>query len=191
MSETKQTPIKEWIESLKYPPSVRLYNTLMYPISNYFPTKESLLKQFQESPKGGKIFLLYKKVGWKTVDELCRLLEVPLLPRPVRKKAKRKEFFKKDEIIHIGQLLKSVDDFNSRIRLNEVPDAKKKDRVYVQARSYSIINKKKTFISTYVGKKDQYTHYDLEAAINTLKYRYATHVNQQLSAYNCQIEDFK
>jgi hypothetical protein len=99
--------------------------------------------------------------------------------------------YTKKEMIEIGQLLKSVDDFNGRIRLNRVPDAKKKDRVYIQARSYAIINKKKTFIGAYVGKENQYTSSALAKTIQTLKDRYHNHVNQQLAAYNCKIEDFK
>ena len=99
--------------------------------------------------------------------------------------------YTKKEMIHIGLLLKSIEDFNQRIHINDIPDIKYKNRVYVQARSYAIINKKRTFISAYVGKKDQYTSSALAKAIQTVKDRYHNHVNQQLAAYNCKIEDFK
>jgi|LakMenEpi03Aug12_release.lakeMendotaPanAssembly.Ray.scaffolds.fasta_scaffold519507_2 hypothetical protein len=191
MSKTKQTPIKEWIQSLKNPPSVRLYNILMSDIYRYFPTKESLLETIQESPDAKKRFLFYRNLGWKTLDELCRLLEVPLLPRPVRKKAKRKEFFKKDEIIHIGKLLDSVDKFDNGISMNYLPDPKNKDRIYVQVRSGVQVNKQRKWYGKYVGVKDKHTTEDLAKATEALKQRYRNDVNQELAAFNCKIEDFK
>ena len=65
MSKTKQTPIKEWIQSLKNPPSVRLYNILMSDIYRYFPTKESLLETIQESPDAKKDFFFIEILDGK------------------------------------------------------------------------------------------------------------------------------
>jgi hypothetical protein len=99
--------------------------------------------------------------------------------------------YKKKEMIAIGQLLKSVDDFEKRVYLNNIPDAKNKERVYVQVRSYAIINKQKTFVCKYVGVKDKYTKAVLNNATKDLKDHYRNHVNQELAAYNCKIEDFE
>lgn len=99
--------------------------------------------------------------------------------------------YTKNEMIHIGQLLKSVDDFEKKVYLNNVPDAKNKDRVYIQVRSCATVNKQRTWYGKYAGVKGKYTPEDLAKATASLKQRYRDHVNQELAVYNCKIEDFK
>lgn len=99
--------------------------------------------------------------------------------------------YSKKEMIAIGQLLKSVDDFERKVYVSNLPDAKNKDKVYIQVRSYATINKQKIWLGKYVGIKDQYSQKDLQKATDALKQRYRDHVNQELAAYNCKLEDFK
>ena len=98
--------------------------------------------------------------------------------------------YSKKEMIHIGLLLKSVDDFERKTYVNNIPDAKNKDRVYVQVRGGATVNKQRTWFSKYVGKKDHYTPEDLAKATKAIKDRYRNHVNSELAQYNCKIEDF-
>lgn len=98
--------------------------------------------------------------------------------------------YKKKEIIAIGQLLKSVDDFESKISISYLNDPKVKDKYYVQVRSGVQVNKQRKWYGKYVGVKGQHTEQDLRKAIEALKQRYRDHVNQELAVYNCKVEDF-
>lgn len=99
--------------------------------------------------------------------------------------------YSKKEMIAIGQLLKSVDDFDKKVYVSNIADSKNKDRVYTQVRSWGYVNKKRIFIGRYVGNVDKCTKTDLKKAIKDLKDRYRDHVNQELTTYNCKLEDFK
>lgn len=100
--------------------------------------------------------------------------------------------FSKTEIIEIGRLLEAVDVFNNRITMNIIPDAKVPDRKYVQVRSSARLTKgKRIWLGKYVGKEGCYTPEDLAKAKESLKKRCYDFVNQELSKYNCKVEDFK
>lgn len=99
--------------------------------------------------------------------------------------------YTKDEMIAIGQLLNSVNKFEKSIHINNLPDPKNADRIYVQIRSSAMIDKKRIWFGKYVGVKDRHTAEDLAKARESLIKRYHDHVNQELAQYNCQISDFK
>lgn len=99
--------------------------------------------------------------------------------------------FNKAETIAIGKLLEALEIFERRITLNIIPDVKVPDRKYVQVRSNAPIAKgKRIWLSQYVGKADCYTSETLVKAKESLKKRCYDFVNQELSKYNCKIEDF-
>jgi len=100
--------------------------------------------------------------------------------------------YTKKEMIVIGQLLKSVDDFDSRIRINYLNDPKVKDKYYVQVRSSATLDKStRKWFGKYVGVKGKHTKEDLVIATEALKKRFRDVVNKKMRPYNCKLEDFK
>lgn len=99
--------------------------------------------------------------------------------------------YSKKEMIAIGKLIEAVDIFETRIRLNIVPDKNVPTRKYVQVRSSAPIAKgKRIWLGQYIGKLDCFTPEALAKGKDKLRKRCHDLINQELAVYNCKIEDF-
>lgn len=97
----------------------------------------------------------------------------------------------KQDVIELGELLKSLAKFESNIRLQYLPDSKVPDRIYVQVRSHCTFGKYKVLrYAKYVGKKDDYTPEDLNKATEYIRQQHMDFVNNEAKKIKCRIEDF-
>lgn len=98
--------------------------------------------------------------------------------------------YTRQEMIEIGDLLKSWDDFGKKLYCNIIPDPRS-GRKYTQVRTRIKYGKNKSkWYSKYVGPTERYTPQDLKKATEFITQQHRDFVNSELAKFNCQIDDF-
>lgn len=100
--------------------------------------------------------------------------------------------YTKKEMIAIGDILKSVDKFEKNIKTGVMPDPKVPDRKYMYVRiRFTHIKNQGVRYEKYLGKVNEYSPEHLTKVVDELRKNHHDFINQQLSKYNCKLEDFK
>lgn len=97
--------------------------------------------------------------------------------------------YSRQEMIQIGELLRSYDDFDKHIYCVDAVDPRK-GHTYTQVKSRVSLNKKGKWYAKHVGRTGQYTPEDLSKATEFIKQQHRDFINGELAKFNCQINDF-
>lgn len=97
--------------------------------------------------------------------------------------------YSRQEMIQIGDLLKSYDDMDQRIYCVDAIDPRS-GVSYTQVKSCVRLNKKGKWYAKHVGRTGHYNSADLNKATEFIKQQHRDFINGELAKFNCQINDF-